>query len=405
MHYKKFISRIFINKNITALFSGQLISQMGDSMFLIGLMWLVLDMTGSKAIMGTVAMISHIPIIIFSLFAGVFVDTYNRKKIMLIADLGRAIIILIIPVSYFLNVISIPIIIFTAVILSTFASAFNPARDSIVPFLVDGENLIRTNSLIQVSNYIAILLGPALAAALISIIGVAHLFTIDSVTFIISFLSILFISYSSSISIKVDSPKIVGQLKEIIKYINTEKRIRYLLLLTAINNFFIMGPAIVGIPIFVKEVLHKGASSYALVESSYGLGMLVGVVLINYLTKFLKTGVILLIGMIFDGITFSIIYFTQSLEIMILLISFHAIGIPFIVVARTSLIQKWVTNEKLGRTFSFVNMAVVGMTALTSGVTGLLAEYITIQEVFAIFGTAGMLCGISGLFYKQLRNG
>jgi len=166
-----------------------------------------------------------------------------------------------------------------------------------------------------------------------------------------------------------------------------------------------MGPAIVGIPIFVKEVLHKGASSYALVESSYGLGMLIGALLINYLNKFISTGKILLIGMIFDGFTYAIIYFTRSLELMILLISFHAIGIPFIVVARTSLIQKWVTSEKLGRAFSLVNIAVVGMTALTTGVTGILSEYISIQEIFAIFGVAGMFCGISGFFYKQLRTG
>ena len=405
MQYKKAISNIFINKSINSLFAGQLISQMGDSMFLIGLMWLVLELTGSKAIMGTVAMVSYLPMLFFGLFAGVLVDTFNRKKIMLAADLMRALIVLIIPVTFFLHIISIPIIIFTAFFLSTLSSVFNPARDSVIPFLVERKNLLKANSLIQVSNYIAILLGPALAAALISVIGVVNLFTIDSVTFLFSFSVILIISYSPSPILNKEKMNVVIHLKEIISYINTEKKVRYLLILTAVNNFFIMGPAIVGIPIFVKDVLHKGASSYALVESSYGLGMLLGVVLIHFLIRYINIGKILLIGMIFDGITFAVIYFTQSLEIMILLISFHAIGIPFIVVARTSLIQKWVESEKLGRAFSLVNIAVVGMTALTTGVTGLLAEYISIQEIFAIFGTAGMLCGIAGFYYKQLRMG
>ncbi len=405
MQLKKIIPKIFTNRNITAIFLGQLVSQMGDSMFLIGLMWLVLELTGSKATMGTIAMVSYLPMLFFGLFAGVVVDTYNRKKIMLIADFLRALLVLLIPITYLMHVISIPIIITTAFLLSTLTSAFNPARDSIVPTLVGGKNLLRTNSLIQVSNYIAVLLGPASAAALISVVGLVHLFTIDSATFILSFFSILIISYSPAIEVNTNKPKVVIQLKEILSYINEDKRVRYLLILTAINNFFIMGPAIVGIPIFVKEVLHKGASSYALVESSYGLGMLIGALLINYLNKFISTGKILLIGMIFDGFTYAIIYFTRSLELMILLISFHAIGIPFIVVARTSLIQKWVTSEKLGRAFSLVNIAVVGMTALTTGVTGILSEYISIQEIFAIFGVAGMFCGISGFFYKQLRTG
>jgi len=401
----KNFSKIFINKNINSLFAGQLISQMGDSMFNIGLMWLVLEITGSKATMGTVAMVSYLPMLFFGLFAGVLVDAFNRKKMMLAADFLRALIVLIIPVTYFLNVISIPIIIFTAFGLSTLTAVFNPARDAVIPFLVQEKNLLKANSLIQGSNYIAILLGPGLAAAVISIIGVVPLFTADSVTFILSFLLVLIISYSPPPVLQNKKLNVVGHLKEIISYINKEKRVRYLLVLTAVNNFFIMGPAIVGIPIFVKDVLHKGASSYALVESSYGLGMLLGVVLIHFLIRYINLGKILLIGMMFDGITFAVVYFTRSIELMIMLISFHAIGIPFIVVARTSLIQKWVESEKLGRAFSLVNIAVVGMTALTTGVTGLLAEYISIQEIFAIFGTAGMLCGVAGLFYKQLRNG
>jgi predicted MFS family arabinose efflux permease len=166
-----------------------------------------------------------------------------------------------------------------------------------------------------------------------------------------------------------------------------------------------MGPAIVGVPIFVKEVLNEGAASYAIVESSYGLGMLLGTVIINILNKRLTTGKLLLLGMIFDGVTYSILYWTGSLELMIILISFHAIGIPFIVVSRTSLVQKWVEDEKLGRVFSLVNMAVVGMTALTTGLTGFIAEFISIESVFLVFGIVGTLCGVVGWFYKDLREG
>ncbi|NOX18672.1 MAG: MFS transporter [Chlorobi bacterium] len=375
-------------------------------MFLIGLMWLVLELTGSKSIMGTAAFVSYIPMLLFGLPAGLAVDTYNRKRLMLAADVLRALVVLVIPVTYVLGSINIPIIILVAFALSSLATIFNPSRDSIVPFLVEPDNLLKANSAIQVSNYIAVLLGPALGAALIGVIGIVHLFTIDSFTFLISFVTILFISYRPKpTETKRREGKLLDGITEALSYVQKNKKVKFLLILTAANNFFIMGPAIVGVPIFVKDVLNEGATSYALVESSYGVGMLFGAFIINYASRRFTTGKLLLLGMLFDGITYSVLYFTHSLYLMIILISFHAIGIPFIVVARTSLIQKWVEDKKLGRLFSLVNMAVVGMTALTTGITGFLAESVPIELIFFFFGIAGTLCGIVGWLYKDLREG
>lgn len=402
---QKILKSLFPNKNIGFLFAGQMISQMGDSMFLIGLMWFVLDFTGSKAAMGTVAFISHIPNLVLGIFGGILVDMFNRRRVMMYADLARAVIVLTIPVTFYLGIINLPIIIATSFMLSTFATLFNPARDSIMPSLVGKENLLRANSMIQVSNYIAILIGPAIGAAAIAALGVIHLFSLDALTFILSFISILFIKYTPLTETKFESNKVIIHLKEIIKYVHHNKRVKNLLAVTAINNFFIMGPAIIGIPIFVKEVLGEGASSYALVESCYGVGMILGAVFINYLTKYFGKGKILLLGLIFDGFTYAVLYWINSLPLMMIAISFHAIGIPFIVVARTSLMQEWTDDDKLGRVFSLVNIAVIGMTALTTGFTGSLAEFVDIKIIFFIFGCGGVVTGFIGWLSKDIREG
>ena len=405
MSINKIYTRVFHNKNLSLLFAGQLISQMGDSMFMIGLMWLVLELTGSKAMMGTVALLNYLPMLVVGLFAGVIVDLYDRKKLMLISDFVRAVIVLVIPLCYYMNWINITIILMVAFLLSSFSTVFNPARDSIIPKLIDDGNLVKANSVIQVSNYTAVLLGPAIAAAAIGVFGVVHLFTADSVTFMISFFTVLFISYKKSPVEKLNKNSIMFHLSEIVRYIHNQKKTRFLLALTAVNNFFIMGPAIVGIPIFVKEVLKEGASTYALVESSYGIGMFVGGVLINYLKNIIGKGKILLIGLMFDGFTYTLIYFIGSSELMMLLIAFHAIEIPLIVVSRTSLIQEWTEDTKIGRVFSLVNMAVVGMTALTTGITGILAEIVPVEIIFGLFGIGGMVCGFIGWMYRELREG
>lgn len=398
---------LLTNRNLSMLFSGQLVSQIGDSLYQIGLIWLVLDFTGSKSATGIVVMISHLPVLLFGLIGGVLVDRFNRRNVMAISDVLRALVVLVIPVSYFLDAMSLSLVIAVSFVMASLATVFNPARDSLVPDLVTKAHLVKANSLVQVTNYFAIFAGPALGAAILGIIGIAHLFTIDAATFMVSFIAIMFIAYRPVVTAdqgKKGTAGLRGQLLEILRYVRSEKRLAWLLVLTAINNFFIMGPAIVGTPIFVKEVLNQGASSYALVESSLGFGMILGSILVNYLVKYLGKGKILLLGMIFDGVTYALVMFTGSLSLFMVLIAFHAIGIPHIVVSRTSLIQEWTDSDKLGRVFSLTNMAVVGMTALTTGATGWLAEYVGIEIIFGVFGVLGMACGIIGWMNPDLRN-
>ncbi len=399
------MSRLFPNRNIGYLFTGQLISQIGDSMYQIGLMWLVLELTGSKSATGIVAMISHLPMLVFGLVAGALVDLYDRRRVMMMSDMLRALVVLMIPVLFYFDNLTLPLIVAISFSVATLSTVFNPARDSLLPVLAGNQHLVKSNSLIQVSGNMAIMLGPALAAALLGVVGVVHLFSIDAVTFLASLAAVWMIRAGKGARPVENSGKsLVRHLGEIARYIHQQRRLRFLLGLTAINNFFIMGPAIVGTPIFVREVLHKGASSYAIVESALGLGMILGSVLINQLVRIWPKGKILLIGLAFDGITYSLAYLAGSMEVFTLLIAFHAIGIPLIVVSRTSLIQEWTDNAWLGRVFSLMNVSVVGVTALTTGATGWIAEFVPIEVIFGVCGLGGVLCAAVGWVFSDLRH-
>ncbi len=405
LRFQRSFLAILNNRNFSLLFFGQVVSQIGDSMYTIALLWLLLEFTGSKAAMGFVAMISYLPMLVFGLFAGVLVDTFDRRKLMILADALRALLVLVLPVAYFTNQMSLAIIIAVSFLVSSFSTLFNPARDALVPLLVDRGGLLKANSLIQSSTYSAILLGPVLGAALISIFGMIHLFTLDAITFVVSLTALWFIRSSPREQAPVKVSTLVKHFAEIVRYVHREDKLKFLIGLTAVNNFFIMGPAIVGTPIFIKEVLNKGAASYALIEASLGLGMITGVFVLNFLSRHLGKGKILLLGLVFDGLTYALVYWCQSLELLMALIVIHAMGIPHIVVARMSLVQEWVAPGLLGRVFSLVNMSVIGMTALTTGATGWLAQFVSIDVIFGVFGAAGMLCGLVGWLYKPLRSG
>ena len=117
-----------------------------------------------------------------------------------------------------------------------------------------------------------------------------------------------------------------------------------------------------------------------------------------------KKGQILLTGMVWDGITFIPLYFIQSLSAMAILVTIHAVAIPLLVVPRTSLIQDIVPANMTGRIFALMHLSVVGMTAISEGLSGLILELINAPTLFLLIGIAGGLCGFAGwIFTKDLR--
>ena len=85
------------NRNLGLLWSAQAISQSGDAIYQLALIWLVLDMTNSSIITGIVAMSAYLPALIFGLYAGVFSDRLNRLRLMIFANAGQALTVLLIP--------------------------------------------------------------------------------------------------------------------------------------------------------------------------------------------------------------------------------------------------------------------------------------------------------------------
>ena len=377
------MDRIIRNKNIIFLWIGHFISHTGDAIYMMALPWLILDITGSKSNTALVTASVYLPTLIFGLFAGSLSDRFPRKMVMLISDCLRAIVVLAIPLVLLSGIHSTLIIGAIAFLLSTAGTPFYPARDSLIPNLVSKENLSTVNSFISTSGQLSHLMGPVLAGVFVGVVGLTHLFTIDALTFLVS------LFFISMISIKEDIHKNLNNtyLKDIksgIEFIKNEKGVFVLILMTSINNLFIMGPAIIGIPVFVREILNEDFTTLAKLESSMAVGMLFGSFII---IRFLKN--ISLIKILFFGTIF--------------ILFIHGIGIPLIVVSRTNLIQKIVPNEFRGRIFSMVNMSVLGTTAISSMLTGFILEYISVQLLFLYIGICAMSTSLIGFFAKEFR--
>jgi len=396
-------SSIFYNRNFKLLWFGHLISSAGDVIFMIALPWLMLNVTGSKGLTALVSMSAYLPVLMFGFIAGNTADNYNRKFIMLTADLIRFFVILIIPISLMYNFISPILIGAVTFFLSSVSSFFNPARDSLIPEITTIDELPIANSSISVSSQMAHLIGPLFAGLGIALFGIIHLFTLDAISFFLSFIFIKFMRIpltkrkSNNITFNWD------QISLMKRYLNKNSNLKTLFIMTSTNNIFIMGPAIIGIPVFVKEVLRSDFLTLAKLESSMALGMIFGSVLFIYLLKRFSPVYILLFGIVADGLTYALLYFIQTPMLALLLLFIHGIAIPLITISRTTIIQKIVPDSKRGRVFAMSYMAVMGTTALSIGLVGFALEYVSTHLLFLFIGFGASLTMIIGCNHKFLH--
>lgn len=394
---------IIRNPNLLLLWIGHVISHAGDAIYQLALPWLILELTGSKTTTSLVALSAYLPAVLFSLFAGVVADRFSRRGVMILSDVIRLAGVAFLVVFLLSGGTSPVVVGCIAFVVATFATLFYPARDALIPDLVPPDALASANAFISTSGQFAHLAGPLLAGLLVALVGLIHLFTIDALSFGASLLCLLFIRGD----IQRKEPDIVTKshllnLIEGLHFVWKHRSLGLLLLLTALNNLFIMGPAIIGMPVFVREVLRLDFGAFAIIEAFMAGGMLIGSFLVWRFGAAHNPGLILFSGMILDGLTYSLLFIANTYFQTQMLLLVHGIGIPMITIARTTLIQTVVPDHIRGRVFSMVHLSVIGLTALSAALVGPLAEIIPIQTIFLSIGIGAAGCGVFGLTHRGM---
>lgn len=398
------LTRFKNNRNILFLWTGHMISHAGDAIYQLALPWLVLELTGSKTTTSLVALSAYLPAVIFSLYAGVIVDRFDRRKIMMFSDFLRMLIILALVLFLYSGGKSSFIIGILAFLAASLATLFYPARDALIPDLVNPANLVSANAFMSTSGQFAHLAGPALAGVLVATVGLYHLFTIDALSFGASLVCLAMITHRHQYPQQADEAPVshLSDLKEGLSYVWEARAVGLLILLTALNNLFIMGPAVIGMPIYVREFLHMDFQAFAIIEAHMAAGMLMGSVLVWRISGRFNPALILFLGMIIDGLTYSLLYWTDSYLQTRMLLLLHGIGIPMITIPRTTIIQTVVPKQYRGRVFSMVNMSVYGLTALSAALVGPIAEVVPVPVIFLVIGIAAAICGVIGLSHRGM---
>lgn len=153
------------------LFAGQTISQIGDSLNKVALLWFVYELTGSALKMTVVGLLQTLPPLLFGPLIGVYLDRVRKKPVMIWVDLLRSLMVLLIPLLYAMEALTLDRLYVLVFATAIFSTVFGPALTSAVPLIVPKERLIAANALMQTTTNVGLLVGPAVSGLGIALIG------------------------------------------------------------------------------------------------------------------------------------------------------------------------------------------------------------------------------------------
>lgn len=367
--------------------------------------WLAYKLTDSAFLLGLVGALQFMPVLLFSLFAGVIIDRFKKKKILFLTQTSSFIIILTLALLTYSGHIRYWHLIVSSALLG-FANTFDiPARQSFVIELVGKEDLSNGIALNSVQFNLARIIGPALAGIIMGTgpSGVAACFLINAVSYGAVILSLFFIKPYPMEKAPLNNINVLTDIKEGLQFIRRNRALFVPLLFLAVGATFAMNLNVL-VPVFSDKVLQQTETGFGLLMSFTGVGALIGALTMASVSKSgpNKTFLYLfpfIVGVLILSIGFSGIFVLTGITLA--LISFFYI--IFLASVNTT-IQMNSTNEFRGRVMSVYSLILAGSTPLGNLFAGTFAEGFNASAGFIACGAA-ILIFLMPLYLFLRKNG
>ena len=401
--------RLALNSSFSALWAGQLISMFGDRVHQIALAFLVFAVTGSPLAVAFVFVAATLPNLFLSPIAGTYVDRWDQKDVMVVSDLLRAAIILIIPIAAVTNVLFVYPLVFAVTSISIF---FRPARVAALPRIVREDELLTANSAMWVGETIADVIGYPLAAIFVGFLGTALplAFWIDAATYAASAALIATIVVPPLRNADMppeERPTVLADLKSGYRFLRNET-VLFANTLQATVGQFTMGIMTALTPTYALTIAAShsvsGTTAYGFLETALGVGNLVGGFVLGVIGTQLARGRTVILGYAVWGVCVTLLALSGNLPIALgLMFGIGVANMVFVIPSQT-LFQERTPPDMLGRVLGFRYAIVFGSMTIAMAVGGLLAQFVGVEAVFAVFGLMTMFAGLAGLLVPAVRD-
>ncbi|WP_405501902.1 MFS transporter [Streptomyces niveus] len=364
------------------LWAGQTASQFGAQAGQVTLPLLALvALNADAAQLGALRAAQQIPILLFSLFVGVWVDRWRSRNVMVLADLGRAVALAAVPVAFLLGVLGIPVLLVLAFLVGVLTVFFDVAYQAALVRLVNRVQLAQGNSALEGSRSAAQVGGPALGGALVSLLSAPVAVVTGAFFFAVSSLSIRRIRHREAIPTPPyggrSAPRMGRQILEGLRFVARDPSLRAVGIASALFHFFFAALMTVYL-LFLPRTLQLSGAGVGLVLAAMGPGAVVGSVLAAGLPRRLGHGVVLVSSAVLaEGVMLFVpaLHGSGGLTIAALMAINFLFGVFSQLVDVTVMaVRQSITPLPIqGRVVATLNFAGMGLTPLGSLLGGFLA--------------------------------
>ena len=292
---------ILKNRTFLLFFLGNTISLIGFGFNLVGVSWLVLEVTGSELALGKIMAMATVPGVVLAFFAGIIIDKVNRKWLLVVLDLFRMVVVSTFVILLIQDRFSMTALFITVLLMGTGSSLFWPTAQAFVQELVSAKDYFHANALLSASYQAGSILGAGIGGVVVHFYGVPTALAFNALTHLISALLISAAPFKRQV-VHHEVESILQSVSKGFIYFREKVGVLILGLTTILADVAIWGALSVLTITISKEVFLAGSWGYGLMEGFYGVGALISTVAVGYMTRLLGRDRSLLLCYVVAGV-------------------------------------------------------------------------------------------------------
>ena len=386
--------KVLYNRNFRLLTFGQMISTFGDTLYLVAMLWIAAEITDSNTKLSFISVCDPLPAIFLGFFSGVIVDRNSKKKIMIIADFARCVLIFGFSLVFAFGKVNIYYIFILTLLIAFFQGLYNPAQFSITPKIVEQCDLKDANSISTFILNIITIIGNSVCGFAFKYLGGLWTLWVNCFSFILSALSTKKIQYVEIIEKEeVEETNILKDSFSAVKYLLGKQNLLLLLFLSLTLN--LVSGSFYCLPLFIKNSLNQDIAIYGIVEAFGAAGMLLGALIVIKIVNSHYYKIMILAG-VFECVCFIGIALSSSpLSVFLLRFILGCNNAIFNVMFAT-LFQQEVDDIYRGRIYAISFMVSTISLPISALLSGRVADIVSIRFSWLFFGVmALLLCGLN----------
>lgn len=391
------------HRNFRYFSIGMTVSLIGTWMQAVAQPWLAYTLTQSALLLSLIGALQFLPVLLFSLPAGVIIDRYDKKKILILTQSASLLITLTLAVLVWTGHVQYWHILIMATLLGFANTLDMPARQTFVIEMVGKEDLMNAIALNSTIFNLCRIIGPAAAGLIMGAAGVAWCFFINAVSFAAVLISLFFIRPIPQPARPPISKKIFAEVKNGLHYIFQNPVLVESLLAVAIVGTFIPNFGVL-VPVFAKTILLQQEAGFGFLMAFIGVGSLIGAMFVASLSKCGPKRYLLTIAPFAVGLFMLLTGYTDTFWQTALLLALTGCFFVAFTSNANSILQLNSSNEYRGRVMSVYALVFGGSTPLGNLYAGAFADQFSARIGFAACGAAVLVLMVPLLIYMKRKS-